>query len=534
MHDEPMTTQITLPPKSDGSIKILPDQFRHVVIIGANGAGKSRFTDNLIGGLGKRAFRLSALRAIYNKADEYHGSINPIFNEATANFPMTGKFDTEFERLFGLLLQEEMLNMVNFKVRHASNPETVIERTRLDDLIEAWRDIFPDNNILVESGKVLFQRGDDAQGYSAVRLSDGERAVLYYLGAILYAPHNAIVFVDSPEIFLHPSVMQMLWNKVENLRPDCSFFYTTHDLEFASSRTDAAVIWVRDFDAKSVTWDYDILPSRQGISDEMYLAIIGARKPVLFIEGDETHSIDAKLYPLIFKEYTVKSLGSCNKVIEATRTFNDLNSFHHMDSHGIVDRDRRDDHEVGYLRSKKVMVPNVAEIENILMLEEMIRTIAASRGKNENKVFAKVKQTVIDLFRQELKQQALMHTRHRIKKLVEYRIDGKFRNINMFEQHIAELNKELNARGLYEKLCREFHSYVTDGDYAAVLKVFNQKSMIPLSNVASLCGLRGKDDYVRAIIAILREDGEPAQRIRKAVMDCFGIKPINDSNVRSH
>lgn len=169
------------------------------------------------------------------------------------------------------------------------------------------------------------------------------------------------------------------------------------------------------------------------------------------------------------------------------------------------------------------MVPEVAEIENILMLEEMIRTVAAYNRKDEKKVFAKVKQTVIELFREDLKQQALQHTRHRIKRLVEYRIDGRFHNINLLEQHISELNKELNPRGLYDNLCRLFHSYVTAGDYAAILKVFNRKSMIPSSNVAALCGLHGKEEYVKCIISILRNDGNEARRIRKAVMECFGI-----------
>ena len=34
------------------------------------------------------------------------------------------------------------------------------------------------------------------------------------------------------------------------------------------------------------------------------MTLVGVRKPVLFIEGDARHSIDAKLYPLVFKDYT--------------------------------------------------------------------------------------------------------------------------------------------------------------------------------------------------------------------------------------
>ena len=269
------------------------------------------------------------------------------------------------------------------------------------------------------------------------------------------------------------------------------YVYTTHDLEFAGSRTGATTVWVRDYDVAASLWDYDILPSRQGIPDEVYMAILGSRKPIIFIEGDAEHSIDAKFYPLIFCDYSVRSMGSCNKVIEATRSFNDLAAFHHLDSHGIVDRDRRDDKEVEYLRRKKIFVPDVAEIENILMLEEVVRTVATHCGKREDYVFGRVRDTIIKLFRSELRQQALQHTRHRMKRFMECRIDGRFSDITMLERHLDEVVHEFNARGLYERYCRDCHRYAETADYSEVLRVFNQKTMVPASGVAQLCGMTG-------------------------------------------
>lgn len=523
--------EITLPPRPDGTSEVIAPDGHPIVVIGANGAGKSRFTQRLAADLGEDAFRLSALEALYgsrrDNAPSAPGGIDRLYDAAYAGNPYKPRPDTELERLLGLLMHDEMTNLIGYKMALASDPSAKLSPTKMDAVIAAWQEIFPDNNVLFESGKMLFQRGVDERGYSAVKLSDGERAAIYYIGGMLYAPEGADVFIDSPEMFLHPSVMQSLWNCIEGLRPDCTLIYTTHDLEFASSRTGGTVVWVRDYDAAGVTWDYDILPPQQGMSDEIYMAIIGARKPVLFIEGDGVHSIDSKLYPLIFKEYTVKSLGSCNKVIEATRTFNDLSAFHHMDSHGIVDRDRRDAREVEYLRGRKVMVPDVAEIENILMLEEVIRTVARSRGKDESRVFEKVRHAIIAQFRHDLRQQALQHTRHRVKRTVEYRIDGRFSSINLLERHIASLVDEINPRALYEGFCREFSKYVEHEDYASVLRVYNQKSMIPGSNVAALCGLRNKEEYVGRVIALLRAEGPEAERIRRAVKQCFGIERKN-------
>ncbi len=492
--------EIKLPQKRGGERLAIDSDGHPIVIVGANGAGKSRFTAQLKASLGEVAYELSALDGLYvNDGAELNG-------------------------LLDRLMHDEMVNLLNYKIRRSGGEDANLDRTRLDTVIDLWQEIFPDNKILVESGRLLFSRGDDENGYGAPRLSDGEKAVIYYLAGVLYAPQDAVIFVNSPEMFLHPTIMQSLWSRIELLRPDCRFIYTTHDLEFTSSRVGATVIWVRDCDAAGVCWDYSLLGDSRELNEDVYQAIIGARKPVLFIEGDGVNSIDSKLYPLVFREFTVRSLGSCNKVIEATRTFNDLNAFHHMDSYGIVDRDRRDAHEVGYLRGKRVMVPEVAEIENILMLEDVIKAVAHSRGRKENQIFAKVSKSVIGQFAMALKQQALQHTRHRVKRTVEYRIDRRFTNIEMLEEHIKHLHTEIEPRKIYEEFCREFRRYVETRDYAGVLRVFNQKSMLASSNVAGLCGLDSKEEYVQAVIDLLGDmTNSDGQRIRKAVKACFGL-----------
>lgn len=467
-----------------------------IVIIGANGAGKTRFTAAVIDSLGDSAYRMSALDALYRREADGH---------------------TPLDELLSRLMNDEMLNLISYKIALADGKNAKLRATRLDRVMSLWQSVFPGNRVLIDSGKILFARGLDEKSYSAPRLSDGERAVLYYAGAIQYAPKNAAVFIDSPELFLHPTLTSSLWNRLEELRPDCTFCYTTHDPEFASSRNGARTVWVRDCDPSIPAWDYDLLPPQSGISPELYMTLVGGRKPVLFIEGDSEHSIDAKLYPLIFPGHTVRSLGSCNKVIEAVRTFNDLASFHKLDSTGIVDRDRRDDTEVAYLRRKNIMVPDVAEIENILLLEDVVRAMAQANGKNPGRAFDRVRRTILSLFRADLHEQAMLHTRHRVKRTMEYRVDARCRDITTLERHLRELPGEINPRGLYEKFCKEFSQYEATGDYEAILRVYNQKSMLISSNVAPLCGYRNKDRYIEGVIRVLRRGGPEADTIRKAV-----------------
>lgn len=524
---------IQLPPLPDGTRRNIDPGKRQIVVIGANGAGKSRFREQLGVDLGQRAYRISALNALYDRGtpDAASNPTDRMYQQNVAPHQSAPQATTGLERIMALLMHDEMLNLLNYKIRHLSDAGATLQPTRLDTVINLWQEIFPDNRILIESGELLFSRSSEsADRYSAKKLSAGERAVIYYLGAMAYAPRNAVVLVDSPGIFLHPTILQSVWNRIETMRPDCTFVYTTHDLDFAASRQSAVKIWVRGFNPTAMVWDYTILPEGNSISEEIYMAILGARKPVLFIEGDPNRSIDAKLYPLIFRDFTIKSLGSCNKVIESTRTFNDLSALHQMDSYGIVDRDRRDAHEVAYLRDKKVMVPEVAEVENILMLEEVIRAVASFRGRDEERVFQRVKRQILNEFDHDLRQQALLHTRHRVKRTVEYRIDGKFNSITMLENHMQSLMHEINPRGLYESFCREFSRYKAEGDYPAVLRVYNQKSMLPASNVAGLCGLKSKEEYIDTILKILRTDRPEAQRIRNAVRRCFNIEPESRPN----
>ncbi len=72
-----------LPPKSDGTRIKLPADARQITIIGANGSGKTRFTNFLEESLQPDVFRLSALDAIYESSDS-HSPIDRLYDDALA------------------------------------------------------------------------------------------------------------------------------------------------------------------------------------------------------------------------------------------------------------------------------------------------------------------------------------------------------------------------------------------------------------------------------------------------------------------
>ena len=66
--------------------------------------------------------------------------------------------------------------------------------------------------------------------------------------------------------------------------------------------------------------------------------------------------------------------------------------------------------------------------------------------------------------------------------------------------------------------------YEDHNDYASILKVYNQKQMLSESNVATLCGFKSKDDYIRGVLNILKGNSENADAIRHAIKQCFGLE----------
>lgn len=284
--------KLILPTRPDGSQTVM--KTRRLTIVGANGAGKSRFAAAIATSCGDRAFRMSAMNAIFGRnEDTAPNSIDTLYHEAVARSPLIrNDVDGGFERLVALLVNDTALQLL---AENIDGDRQSRRKPVLMQIIDNWQQIFPGNKMLLTCGRLIVDTGHDNEPYPASRLSAGEKAVLYNLGAALLAPHGAAIFVDAPEMFLHPSIMRPLWDRIERLRPDCTFIYTTHDLSFAGQHTGGDVLWVKHCDTDRGTWSYEALPETEGLPEDVYLAILGDRKPVLFIEGDARHSYDAQI-----------------------------------------------------------------------------------------------------------------------------------------------------------------------------------------------------------------------------------------------
>jgi hypothetical protein len=303
---------------------------------------------------------------------------------------------------------------------------------------------------------------------------------------------------------------------VENSRPDCSFIYLTHDIDFAFSRHSAIKVWAKSYLGAN-TWDYEILDGLAPVPEQLYLEILGSRNPVLFLEGDDS-SIDYKLYEQVYPAYTIKPLGSCEKVIHSVKAFNEQDDFHHIKSHGIIDRDRRTSEDTKRLNSKGIWILDVAEAENLLLIEEIVKAVASHMGKDPNAVFNEIKSNLLKFFQSQIESQILLHFQEEIKR--ELITAANFTK-RILKDVISEIDGNIiliDKQKIFDSIKKDFNQILSADDYDGVLRVFNLKNaLIPNSNVCALTDIKNKDSYLNLVMTLLKRKDNISETITNAI-----------------
>lgn len=251
--------ELTLPTKVNVTHPIMLDT-KILVVIGANGAGKSSFGRDLLERYAGQAKRISGIHALFISDDESKLSASNEFARLQSMIKerLFMPRISEYEKLILQLQSEEFEAAVNFKEACKTNNEVDPPITKIDIIQAIWEKMFPHNRLIRKSGFIeLVSTGRDSNSYTAGRMSDSEKLVFYLIGAALCACPNALLVIEEPETLLHNSIKNQLWDEIEAIRPDCTFVYLTHDIDFATSRSDSKRIWIRSYDADHSVWDYE-------------------------------------------------------------------------------------------------------------------------------------------------------------------------------------------------------------------------------------------------------------------------------------
>ena len=525
---------IKLPKKPEGSEDILQN-VRSIVILGANGAGKTRMGSWLEQQNLRVAHRISAQKSLAMPAEvrpkskenaelEFfygHSSSQPrqwLEGEGRKAYRWGKKPNThllnDYDNLMVLLHTEEYEESVKFKDHYTPGENSPKPITKLDRVQQVWEKLLPHRKLVKRAGviEVIPATGDAAGIYNAMEMSDGERVIFYLIGEIVCAKQNSIIIIDEPEMHIHKSLTKKLWDEIEQLRSDCVFVYLTHDIDFTVSRANCVKIWVKGF-AGNDTWEYELINPLEKIPEQVYLELLGSRQPIIFTEGDNS-SWDYQLYQVLFPDKTIYPLGGCSKVLEATKAFNSNTGLHHATVQGIIDRDRRSDEDIRKMEQNGVTVLKAAEVENLFLLESVIKLVAGYMHKDPGSVFQTVKDKIIDLFRSELEAQATLNITHHLKRMIIDKFSLKANNFAELQSAYSDAVSSINLENMRTETVRQFEELITGGDYARILKVYNHKGLICVSGVATLCDILPQR-YISQVLGLLKQPSPEVDAVKE-------------------
>lgn len=512
-----MTFKIKLPGESN-IINEVNFENNSLIIVGANGSGKSRLgawiernDSNMVHRIGAqrslvfddyiplKGFKQSENMLWHGTEDERHFNLEKSsrWNYGKYTTTMVNDYNTVLSALIAKrnLQNEKYLDECKEREKTGENHEPV-PKTVIDVLYEIWKSIYPHRDISISDAQINVNLEDTI--YKGIEMSDGERVALYLIAQCLVIPESKIIIIDEPEVHLHRSIMNKLWKSIESVRTDCFFIYITHDTQYAASHDHAKKLWVKSFDG--VNWIWEFVETDDSLPEQCLLDILGNRKNAIFVEGTN-ESYDTAIYREIYKDYYIVPCGSSLNVIEYTKAMNGNNQLHHLKAYGIIDRDFRTEMELRYLNSQNVYAIEIAEVENLFCIEEVLVAINEHFAFDTVDRIEKAKEYVIeDRFNKQLNQQIAKAVTTQVKyKLATFDVSGT--SVDDIKIKINSLDEFVDFDFLSNEISNKFLNILESKKYSEVLKVFNEKGLS--TTIGRYFGVNNKE-YCELIIRLLQ------------------------------
>ena len=466
----------------------------NTVVVGANGCGKTTLANTLQKSLNVKdgivipAQKLliiptfsstpnyAATAETYNQYQRTILDDKQTFNASKEDDIPWGtarQYGSEFKKVLATLYSERMAKRNKFCDAYERGEELTRQQLQsaLDVVINIWNFLIEHRTLQCDDSNNLVLTGDGVNGsYPAFQMSDGERIILYLVGRVLLAPERALIIIDEPEMYLHKTIVDKLWNKLEGERRDCVFLYLTHDLQFAASR-DAKKCWIRSFEYPS-KWNIEDIQDNV-IPEELLLKLLGSRKKILFCEG-KRNSLDSKIFELLFEDYTITPVETCKDVINFTKAFNKIPNTV-AKAYGIIDRDFHSEDQLEKLKQQNVFSYGVAEIENLFLLPDVIAGFA--KYKNEECDIEDIETRILNKFEQDKQTQISQYVSSAINayfKASHISVGNKKEDVEQNFQNFmsgVDINKLFNERESY------INEVIANKKYEKAIMLYNNKGL---------------------------------------------------------
>lgn len=390
-NDIPTLAEMQIPTQQ-GSINVRLRAGRPIFIVGRNGTGKSALVNKLAAQWRGQSVYLPGSRPSF--FDHESLTMTPASRrEFSANLSYYDSADTRWKSLAGTARNEKAIHDLQaaetqYKIDLANQIKaegagsSAIARLQADDSpLDIVNSVLSQANMAVQievaGGELRASQAGSL--YSYARMSDGERSSLIFSAEVVAAPSGTVFLIDEPELHLHPSIVIALIKALILTRPDCGFVICTHELELPIAIPDREIVLVRGsrWEGSEISsWDVDVIYEPEQIPEWLWVDVIGARRKILFIEGNDKTSLDQPLYSLLFPTVSIKALESCKEVMRAVEGLRTVEGVHRTKAFGLIDHDGMSEEQMRKFEEGGVYPLPFFSVESLIYSSEAQNAVA--------------------------------------------------------------------------------------------------------------------------------------------------------------
>jgi hypothetical protein len=260
-----------------------------------------------------------------------------------------------------------------------------------------------------------------------------------------------------------------------------------------------------------------VVPANAPIEDGVKKDILGSRRKVVFVEGDDRASLDKPLYSLVFPNASVVAKGGCKEVETAVAGIRSAPDLHWVHAFGIVDNDRRTAVDRAKLHAAGVHAIAVYMVESIYYHPEIQRRVAERHAVVTGDDAATRVTAAKTAALAAVGPHATRMSARAIEKKVRDRIDA----IHPTQAQIAAGTPVNIVIDVAAELAAEeaaFQALVAAQDVEGVICRNPDRETPALTYIASSLGFQDRGQYENAVMKLLMDDATALAFVR----DLFG------------
>jgi ABC-type cobalamin/Fe3+-siderophores transport system ATPase subunit len=524
-----MPTNLTIQRQGD-VLTVALDNGQSLFVLGANGTGKSSLMHRFYSANRNIARRISAHRQTWFSSgsvslspEQKRQSEQAIMNTDVAE---QARWKDDYSAQRASIAIYDLIDAENVRARSiaAAVDSEGIGAARLlskkDAPIKIINELLRQSNIPIEisvrQNEQVLARRSGSEPYSVAELSDGERNALLVAANVLTAAPGTLLLIDEPERHLHRSIISPLLSLLFAKRMDCAFVVSTHDVLLPLDNPNARTVLLRGYThaapERVAQWDADLVPAEAPIRDEIKKDILGSRRKVIFVEGDE-RSLDKPLYSLIFPEVSIVSKSGCREVETAVTGIRGTPDLHWVHAFGIVDNDRRVEREIDRLKAGGIYALPVYSVESVYYHPSIQERVATRHAQ----VTGEVPADMVAAAKVAALAALAPHVNRLSARAVEKTIQNQIDLRRPTQTQIADaqpINIDIDVAAALAAERVRLNQLLAAEDLETILCRYPVRETAGLTQVARALGFQDRGQYENAVRKLLMDDSVALDGIR--------------------